>query len=40
VTGIIVWSAARRATPPIYLLDAAAEVVLVGLWAFAWRLGQ
>jgi hypothetical protein len=22
--------------PPIYLLDAAAELVLVGLWLFAW----
>jgi hypothetical protein len=36
LTGIDVWYVARRVIGPIYLLDAAAEVVLVGLWAAAW----
>ena len=39
LTGIDVWYAARRVISRIYLLDAAAELVLVGLWTFL-GLGQ
>lgn len=34
LAGIDVWYDARRVIPPIYLLDAAAEAVIIGLWAF------
>jgi hypothetical protein len=34
LTAIDVWYVARRVIAPIYLLDAAAEIALVGLWAF------
>jgi hypothetical protein len=36
--GIDVWYVARRVIPPIYLLDALAEFVLVGLWLAPWML--
>jgi hypothetical protein len=36
--GIDVWYVARRIIPPIYLLDALAEFVLVGLWLAPWLL--
>ena len=34
LTAIDVWYVARRVIPPIYLLDAAVELVLVALWVF------
>ncbi|MFO0889907.1 MAG: hypothetical protein U0790_12300 [Isosphaeraceae bacterium] len=41
LAGIDVWYAWRRVIPRIYLLDAAAEVLLVIAWlvarSFAWR---
>jgi hypothetical protein len=36
LAGIDIWYVARRVIPRIYLLDAVAELVLVGLWAVAW----
>lgn len=34
LTGVDVWYVARRVIPPIYLADAAAELVLIGVWAY------
>jgi energy-converting hydrogenase Eha subunit E len=36
--GIDLWYVARRVIPRIYLLDAAAELVIVGLWVVLWLL--
>jgi|SRR4051794_31604238 len=38
--GIDVWYTARRIIPRVYLLDAAAELVLLVGWAVAWFLGR
>jgi len=37
LTAIDVVYVAKRRISPIYLLDAVAEVGLIGLWAIAWR---
>ncbi|MDP9375197.1 MAG: hypothetical protein M3Q65_22650 [Chloroflexota bacterium] len=39
LTGIEVVYVARKRISPVYLLDAAAEVVLILGWALAWRRG-
>lgn len=36
LAGVDVWYVARRVIPRVYLLDALAELVLVGLWGAAW----
>src|SRR5207245_10216197 len=35
LTGIDIWYVARKVIPPIYLLDAVAELLLVALWIIA-----
>jgi hypothetical protein len=38
LAAIDLWYVGRRVIARIYLLDAVAEAILVGLWAFAWLL--
>jgi hypothetical protein len=39
LAGIDVWYVARRVIPPIYLLDAGAEVAVLTLWTWAYLSG-
>jgi hypothetical protein len=36
LAGVDVWYVARRVIPPIYLLDAGAEVAILALWGWAY----
>src|SRR4051812_12945663 len=40
LTAIDLWYVARRVISRIYLLDAAVELILVGLWSTAWIAGR
>jgi hypothetical protein len=40
LAGIDLWYVVRRIIPPVYLLDAVLELVLVSLWAITWLAGQ
>jgi hypothetical protein len=40
LAGIDVYYVSRRVIPPVYLLDALAELALLGGWAAAWQAGR
>lgn len=39
LAGVDVWYVARRVIPRVYLLDAAAEALLIALWAACFGMG-